>query len=59
MSIGLWAQEAILLMCVFRDTRRIDFPRVDGLSTGPPVLGRHTTCYLFMAITSKLAHMAN
>ena len=23
------------------DTRRIDFSRVDGLSTGPPVLGRH------------------
>ena len=24
-----------------RDTRRIDFSRVDGLSTDPPVLGRH------------------
>ena len=24
-----------------RDTRRIDFPPVDGLSTDPPVLGRH------------------
>ena len=30
MSIGLWAQEAILLMCVSRDTRRIDFLQVDG-----------------------------
>ena len=25
-----------------RDTRRIDFPRVDGLSTDPRVLGHHT-----------------
>ena len=25
-----------------RDTRRIDFPRVDGLSTDPRVLGRHS-----------------
>ena len=25
-----------------RDTRRIDFPRVDGLSTDPRVLGCHT-----------------
>ena len=24
-----------------RDTRRIDFPRVDGSSTDTPVLGRH------------------
>ena len=24
-----------------RDTKRIDFPRVDGLSTDPRVLGRH------------------
>ena len=24
-----------------RDTRRIDFPRVDGLSMDPRVLGRH------------------
>ena len=24
-----------------RDTRRIDFSRVDGLSTDTPVLGRH------------------
>ena len=31
MSIGLWAQEAILLMCVSCDTRRIDIPLVDGL----------------------------
>ena len=26
-----------------RDTRRVDFPRVDGLSTDPQVLGRHTS----------------
>ena len=32
---------AILLMCVSRDTRRIDFPQVDGQSTDTPVLGRH------------------
>ena len=30
MSIGVWAQVAILLMCVSRDTKRIDFPQVDG-----------------------------
>ena len=33
---------SFLLMCVSRDTRRKDFPRVDGLSTDTPVLGRHT-----------------
>ena len=27
-----------------RDTRRIDFPQVDGLSTDTPVLRRHTWC---------------
>ena len=31
----------LLLMYVSRNTRRIDFPRVDGLSTDTPVLGRH------------------
>ena len=25
-----------------RDTRRVDFPRVDGLSTDTPGLGRHS-----------------
>ena len=30
-----------LLMCVSRDTRRRDFPQVDGLSTDTLVLGRH------------------
>ena len=30
-----------LLRYVSRDTRHIDFPRVDGLSTNPRVLGRH------------------
>ena len=25
-----------------RDTRRIDFPRVDGLLTDTPILGRHS-----------------
>ena len=25
-----------------RDSRHIDFPRVDGLSTDTPVLGRHS-----------------
>ena len=33
---------AILLMCVSHDTRRIDFPQVDGLSTDTPNLGRHS-----------------
>ena len=28
-------------MCVSCDMRRRDFPRVDGLSTDPQVLGRH------------------
>ena len=30
LSIGLWAQEAILLRYAPRDTRCIDFPQVDG-----------------------------
>ena len=30
MSIGLGAQEAFLLRYASRDTRRIDFPHVDG-----------------------------
>ena len=30
MSIDAGAKVAILLMCVSRDTRRIDFPQVDG-----------------------------
>ena len=37
---------AILLMCVSRNTRRIDFPRVDGESTDTPGLGRHSTFVL-------------
>ena len=32
---------AILFMCVSRDTRSIDFPRVDWESTDTPVLVRH------------------
>ena len=27
-----------------RDMRQIDFPRVDGLLTDTPVLGRHKSC---------------
>ena len=34
-----------LLRYVSRDTRHIDFPRVDGLSTDTPDLGRHTTSF--------------
>ena len=30
-----------------RDMRRIDFSRVNGLSTDPPVLGRHKARVLF------------
>ena len=30
---------AILLMCVSRDTGRIDFPQVDGWSTDTPGFG--------------------
>ena len=30
---------AILLMCVSRDTGRIDFPQVDGWSTNTPGFG--------------------
>ena len=41
MSIGLWALEPFLLRYESRDTRRVDFPRVDGWSTDPRVLGRH------------------
>ena len=32
-----------------RDTRRVDFPRVDGLSTDTPVLGRHNMVCCFMS----------
>ena len=32
----------ILLMCVSRDTRRRDFPQVDGWSTDTPGMGHHT-----------------
>ena len=35
----------ILLLCVSRDTGRIDFPQVDGWSTDTPVLGHHTISY--------------
>ena len=35
-----------LLMCVSHDTRRRDFPRVDGLSTDPRVLGRHILSHI-------------
>ena len=41
MSIGSWAQEAIFTQVWSCDTRRIDFPLVDGLSTDTPGLGRH------------------
>ena len=41
-SIGLWAKRLFLLRYGSRDTRRIDFSRVDGLSTDTPVLGRHS-----------------
>ena len=37
----LWAQRPFLLRYGSRDTRHIDFPRVDGQSTDTPVLGRH------------------
>ena len=33
-----------------RDTRRIDFPWVDGLSTDTPDLGRHSTPFSIMLI---------
>ena len=39
--------EAILLMCVSRSTRRVDFPRVDGWSTDTPGLGRHSLLVFF------------
>ena len=32
------------------DTRSIDFPRVDGLSTDTPDLGRHSTPFSIMLI---------
>ena len=41
MSIGVWAKVAFSLRYVSSDTRRIDFPHVDGLSTNTPGLGRH------------------
>ena len=40
-----------------RDTRRIDFPRVDGLSTDPRVLGCHqimTELYFRHKIVTEL-----
>ena len=36
----MWAN-MVIFSCVSRDTRCRDFPRVDGLSTDIPVLGRH------------------
>ena len=33
---------AILLMCVSRNTRRVDFPQVDGWSTDTPGFGCHS-----------------
>ena len=42
MSIGVWAQVVIFTQVWSRDTRRIDFPRVDRLSTDTSGLGRHT-----------------
>ena len=44
---------SFLLMCVSRDTRRKDFPRVDGLSTDTPVLGRHTISSLSLFFFKK------
>ena len=38
----------------YRDTRRIDFPRVDGLSTDTPVLGRHTCSISFALLFASL-----
>ena len=39
MQVPKWL---FLLRYGSRNTRRIDFPRVDGLSTDPWVLGRHS-----------------
>ena len=36
MSIGSWAQEAIFTQVWSRDTSRINFPSVDGLSMDTP-----------------------
>ena len=35
-------KQPFLLMYVSRDTRRIDFPQVEGLSTEPREMGRHS-----------------
>ena len=42
-----------LLMYVFCDTRRTDFPQVDGLSTDTPVLGRHNYSYGIIFLESS------
>ena len=42
LSIGLWAKRTFLLRYGSRDTRRVDFPLVDGLSTDSRVLGLHS-----------------
>ena len=40
------------------DTRRIDFPRVDGLSTDTPDLGRHIDHYLSTnQLTNKIIYI--
>ena len=39
MSMDVWANVAILLMYGSHDMRHTGFPRVDGLSTGPPGFG--------------------
>ena len=43
-------------MCVSRDTRRIDFLRVDELSMNTPVLGRHIFYVLFVRGSSDGKH---
>ena len=37
-----------------RNTRRIDFPRVDGQSTDPRVLGCYTQCHTHRLHVSRL-----
>ena len=46
-----------LLMYGFHDMRHTGFPRVDGLSTDPRDLGRHSS-YSLLDISLGVRHMA-
>ena len=56
--MDVWANVAILLMCVCRDTRRRELPRVDGLSTNTPVLGHHSYRRILLDSVVRISHFS-